>query len=281
MRGRSFALLQAMFFMLSVTFVNASMAFAASVKLLEIPSNEKVISRHGQYEQSEINTDEPLRLTVWNVHKFDKQITFKYVEDLANKSDIVLLQESMMSGQYDRYFNSYFNIGWTAVVSFIDEGFGTGVSTGSRMRPTLEGFIRSDAREPVLNTPKMIALTKYKLKNSEQELLVANIHGINFVSAEVYATQIAQLDKAINNHTGPLIVAGDFNTYSVDRAMVLRRLADRQKLDYVWIENRHINRLNLDHIYTRGLEAISAHEIRAIKSSDHLPLYAVFKFVGL
>ena len=44
-------------------------------------------------------------------------------------------------------------------------------------------LVSSDYREPFVNTSKMGLFTKYNISGSNQMLLVANIHALNFVSA--------------------------------------------------------------------------------------------------
>jgi endonuclease/exonuclease/phosphatase (EEP) superfamily protein YafD len=212
------------------------------------------------------------------VQKFESHETEKYVSQFAPQSDLILLQEAMMGPDYDAFYNGMSKDEWIHAISFFKESqTGTGVTTATSVQPDQVLPIRSVVTEPITHTPKMILLTKYKIDGADKELLVANIHGINFVSTRKYETQIAQLEEALKKHDGPIILAGDFNTYLLERTLIVGQMAKRLGLKYVDIDNRSITSVQLDHIFVRGLERLSAISMLQIKSSDHHPLYARLK----
>lgn len=243
-----------------------------------IPSDDKVPVRQGQSSLDAWDPNKVLRLTVWNVHKYDNRKTFGDVQNLTEQSDLMMLQETMMGGLFDRYYDNLAGLAWMAAISFFNsDNLGTGVTTGSRAQASYQGYVRSTAREPFIRTPKMIVVTKYPIQNHSQSLLVANIHGINFVSTNEYETQLGQLELAIKDHSGPMIVAGDFNTHLPGRALLLRSLAERLGLDHVQMENERYNRMILDHIFARGMQKLNSQVLFGVDSSDHYPLRAEFK----
>ena len=75
------------------------------------------------------------------------------------------------------------------------------------------------AREPWIRTPKAVGITEFALTDSQQTLAVVNIHGINFtLGVGDFARQLADIRSVIEAHEGPVIVAGDFNTWNRRRA---------------------------------------------------------------
>lgn len=266
---------------LQVLFVSGVMTVSAKAQAqFKVPPEEQVPVRIGRSDVPEFPSGHVLRLTVWNVQKYNDERALDEVRKLSQDSDLMLLQESMMRGFYDEYFGQFHGLAWMAAISFLNKAnLGTGVSTGSRVQSSYESYVRSSAREPIVNTPKMIVLTKYPLALraphlTRQELLVANIHGINFVGQSEFESQIEQLEMAVSEHRGPMIVAGDFNTHWPTRAVRLKAFAEKLNLDYVAMENQRYNRLILDHIFSRGLRQVEAKVLFDVDSSDHYPLYA-------
>ena len=238
----------------------------------EIPREDQILVHYGNASEPEIRADHDLKLTIWNVQKFTHGEAYRDLFHLAVTSDLVLLQESMMGDTYKRYFEGFSGLAWTNAISFFDGSSGTGVSTASRIAPTFESYVQSEAREPIMSTPKMIVITKYKITGIDDELMVVNIHGINFVPTWIYASQIAQLEKAAINHKGPLIVAGDFNTHLPDRYLVLKQMVDDLGLNYIPMENQRDSLFIFDHAFVRGLKFASARVRYDVVSSDHYPL---------
>src|SRR5690606_1151818 len=99
--------------------------------------------------------------------------------------------------------------------------------------------VRSLEKEPILRTSKMILLTEYKIKDSAETLMVANIHGLNFVPNWKFQVQLAQLEMELKKHRGPIILGGDFNTHNIPKLMLMADFAVRLRLDYVampWVD---------------------------------------------
>jgi endonuclease/exonuclease/phosphatase (EEP) superfamily protein YafD len=79
-------------------------------------------------------------------------------------------------------------------------------------------------------------------------------------------------------HAGPIILAGDFNTWSDARMNVVEQLAAGQGLQSVTFQHKqpawHFGH-QVDHIYYRGLTPLHSHVTR-VESSDHYPLTVIF-----
>lgn len=269
-----------LFMMASGAPIFRAQAESAPAPAVTVPEDAAdILVRYGRAEHTQLSQDKDVNVVVWNVHKFSSQKIFSHVENLAQKSDFVLLQESMMRGSYDQYFSRFLEMLWVGAISFIDsKNNGTGVATAGRIRPSQVRFVQSDAREPILNTPKMLILSHYPIGQTGQELLVANIHCVNFVRTQDYVSQLEQLVQAVSAHQGPLIVGGDFNTYTIWRSTALREAADRLGLNYVLMENNRYGRLNLDHLFVRDMNVVRAQKLFEVEGSDHAPLAATLQF---
>ena len=91
---------------------------------------------------------------------------------------------------------------------------------------------------------------------------------------EDFRRQFADLADLMGQHQGPIILAGDLNTWSDSRQAVVDELMSWHGLEPVSFEpdlrTRVFGRV-LDHIYIRGLRALSA-EVIPVGTSDHNPL---------
>ncbi len=112
------------------------------------------------------------------------------------------------------------------------------------------------------------------------KLLVANIHAINFVTAKVFKEEIERIETQISNFKGPVIVAGDFNTWSEKKIKILEEFAKRLSLvEVIFQDDKHIKKVfnkRLDYIFYKGLHVEVSKAIKNTKLSDHNPLIVKF-----
>jgi endonuclease/exonuclease/phosphatase (EEP) superfamily protein YafD len=134
--------------------------------------------------------------------------------------------------------------------------------------------------EPVILTPKAITFAKYPIAQRRDELLVISVHAINFETTGAFRRQMDQIEEEIRKHEGPILLAGDFNTWNGARTMYLSRLAQRHRLvdsDYINGKSRlSFNGWFLDHLFTRGAEVKKADVIANSVGSDHRPFLVEF-----
>ena len=101
-------------------------------------------------------------------------------------------------------------------------------------------------------------------------------------------SQLDELTSIMANHVGPIILAGDFNTWSRKRLDLVQKLANELKLkevtnfpsdrttadmasqEFNWLLGVDED-LPLDRVYYRGFKAHSP-RVLPYKSSDHRPL---------
>jgi endonuclease/exonuclease/phosphatase (EEP) superfamily protein YafD len=210
-------------------------------------------------------------VAVWNVHKF---MNPKSVADLAailNQSDLVLVQESVVNKIFSGAMSHVsHNMQWAFGTTFQTREGLTGVVTGCRALANRNDVVRSLVREPFLRTPKAMIFSQFRMEGADEDLLVINVHAINFVNLRKFGRQIRQISDRVARHNGPVVVAGDFNTWSRGRLKVLE-----EALNPLGVELAHSaggRYLTLDHILTRGLRLVSVLDTTGVRSSDHAPL---------
>lgn len=182
------------------------------------------------------------------------------------------------------------NLGWYFTPNLIHhrQGNASGVLTAS-ISHTISNFALSSRHcEPFLKTPKVALVTEYPIAGQTQTLLAINVHGINFVRSYQFQDQLHQIESAIAHHRGPLILAGDFNTWRPKRMQMLHDSVDRLNLKPVHFDTDCQNQLKrfllsdpLDHVFYRGLKLQSeaTKVLGELKSSDHKPMVVTFSIL--
>ncbi len=218
-----------------------------------------------------------LTLITWNAHKYADSKYFWDLNKLAETSDILMVQEAMHSTGWQLAFANAFQFSFSFYKSFCtSENLATGVQTAARYLLTQNENITSMDTEPVTFTPKVTGLSRIEIPGHGSVLLV-NTHALNFNSGILFERQIDQVVARIAAETGPIIWAGDFNSWTPMRKSYLNAKTKALGMTHVAPKNDNRN-LILDHIYVRGFTVESA-EVLTESSSDHLPLKAVLKFI--
>lgn len=211
---------------------------------------------------------EPLMLLVWNVQKFADPSALAWLEERS--AQIIMTQESIASVQRDFAENlnatDTFSPGYR---TFDNETSGVGIVT------TLETLMSCawQHEEPWLLTPKATLVSA--LRTANQILLAVNLHAINFsLGTQELQEQLDAISNVIDQYTGPIVVAGDFNTWSKARTEILQRFIQRHELIATDFDPDYRVRpfsYPLDHILTKNLEVLTAQSEHS-ELSDHTPL---------
>ncbi|MFP5440537.1 MAG: endonuclease/exonuclease/phosphatase family protein [Gammaproteobacteria bacterium] len=216
-----------------------------------------------------------IRLLVWNVHKGSDDEWIGDFRTMAADSDLVLLQEAHL---HEEFTSGLVGLPrWDLVQAWRWRRAPTGVLTASDAAPLSVRAL--EAREPLLRTDKSALVTEYRLAGSEQSLLVANVHAINFtVDTRAFRAQLAAVAELIAAHNGPAILSGDLNTWRDARRQIVQEFVAQLQLQEVAFDGprKQFGRFPLDHVYYRGLELLSS-EVPAVGSSDHNPLLVTFR----
>jgi len=221
----------------------------------------------------------PERISVlnWNMYKQSRDNWAVDFQRLSHDQDILILQEAYMDDGLTSALSGSPYI-WAMTTAFVHQDNANGVLTASRKQSNT--YCALYAKEPFIQIPKSILVSTYPLTDTNQTLLVVNVHGINFtLGLKSYRQQFDALGKVIQHHRGPIILAGDFNSWRKDRQAILDKLGQELSLQRVGYEShRRITVFGnpIDHIYFRGLEVIDASS-PSVTSSDHNPLLVAFK----
>jgi len=218
-----------------------------------------------------------IRVVTWNLHKQADPGWQRELRDLATDSDIVLLQEVILDPPLRATVEDA-GLRWVMASSFLRADVDIGVLTGSRRLPLASCTQR--VVEPLIRIPKSAVITWFRLAGSSQTLAVVNVHAINFaVMLSGYRAQLMALAAALEDHPGPVIFAGDLNTWTDARSEVMREIAARLDLTEVTFRTDRRSMFfghQLDHIFVRGLDEVDAEAI-PVHSSDHNPVRATFR----
>ena len=211
-------------------------------------------------------------LTSWNIYKQQKPGWSEDLRSVTETADLVLLQEASLSPGFKSWLDNQ-PMHWTLNPAFHQQQGPAGVMTVSRLRAEKE--CAQHMLEPWLGLPKGALISYYSISGHHESVLVVNLHGVNFTLDEsVLNKQLQQLGKYISEHQGPMVLAGDFNTWSEVRQQALQEFADKVGLRPIVFTDQqpaqHFGR-TLDHIYVRGLKDLSS-SVRVVQSSDHYPL---------
>lgn len=237
------------------------------------------------FENSQVETDnalselDPNRISLlnWNIYKGKRDDWATDFERYSQMHDILTIQEAHLDEELE-YLLEAEHQNWALNVAFDYQDKATGVMTASAIKPV--ALCGQRATEPWIRTPKTSLIGYYPLAGVDEDLLVANVHGINFtLGAKAYKRQIENLYETIKHHDGPLILAGDFNTWSEKRLRIVEGLVQRlglASLDYTNHNRTSVFGNAIDHVFYRGLEAVE-HDTWQVTSSDHNPTRVRFR----
>lgn len=230
-------------------------------------------NRHLQ--QQELDSSD-IRMVNWNIQKGGDPDWTDDLSTFTKEPDLMIFQEAALdmdaweivaAGHYRSFAPGYRTRGKAGSV--------TGVMTLSAAEPMTSCSLVSI--EPWLRSPKATMITEYGLTDTDQSLLVVNIHAINFtIGNKDFREQVRRALSVIGGHPGPVLLSGDFNTWHWRQWKILREMANNHGLTTLNYDEDHRKRVfgqPLDHIYVRGLHVIDATSIR-LDSSDHNPMSA-------
>jgi len=214
---------------------------------------------------------ENIDLFVWNIHKNQHADALNDLAEMAADMDLVLLQEATLTDSpRDRLRRAPY---WSFAPGFRTADSLTGVMTMSSIQPLTHCFMQ--VQEPWLRTPKAISITEFALAGSSETLAVVNIHGVNFtIGVSDFTQQLEDIRVVIENHDGPVIVAGDFNSWNNGRVERVEHLSAQLGMtELTFAVDHRVTPFShtIDRILVRGLRVIDA-TTEVVESSDHNPL---------
>lgn len=244
-----------------------------------IPAKENVLMKIGEavsppYAPSEFS------IFVWNVYKGQKAHIFsRDFSKLGYGKDFILLQEALVGEDkmptiWKRDFAAY---EWHLAQSFQykKDQSSTGVAIGSPYAPKAVDFIRAKTKELFWLTPKLTIFNEYDFNGTK--VLFVCTHVLNFVTLSAFTSSLYEIAEKISHFDGPVVLAGDFNTWNLKRFMVMKSIFRDLKLEHLDLEDDG-RFLKLDHVFVRGFEVLDARVHHTVVSSDHFPLEIKLKW---
>jgi endonuclease/exonuclease/phosphatase (EEP) superfamily protein YafD len=236
-------------------------------------------------------------LLCWNVQKGKDDNLHARLQALADElePDLIFLQEADAETVQVRGYGGVFGPAWSYPWP---GGRSIGVAILSPVQPLGCEKLATKDREFAVTAPKASLAATWELPGGDR-LLVVNTHALVFERGEKltgYRRQLADLEVVLAGHNGPLVWAGDLNTWNRSRLELVRALADR--LGLVEIEtftgdvprttghfgSEGSNRrwgvdpdLALDRIFVRGL-TVRGSRVLNETASDHVPLLADLEY---
>jgi endonuclease/exonuclease/phosphatase (EEP) superfamily protein YafD len=217
----------------------------------------------------------------WNVYKNNRKHprfqSFLHKEVERSAIDIILFQEASFRDNH-HFELSHFSYDAAANLEFRGEFYG--VLTASKMESNYAKAYLSEGRESVLGPHKSLLLSNYLFEDGSS-LLILNVHAINFRENQRYSKELERFLNLLKTHKGPMILAGDFNSWNQKRMDKLQKIAQKLSLTAVSFEKtgkvKSFMGKDLDFVFYRELELLEAEVIDEHKLSDHNPLFVRFK----
>ncbi|MBE9560794.1 MAG: endonuclease/exonuclease/phosphatase family protein [Proteobacteria bacterium] len=228
-------------------------------------------------QNSQVLDPDNIAFLNWNIYKGNGENWQKDLSAFAKSHHVMTIQEALLDEELDVLLEQH-GFGWTLNTAFYLNGEAAGVMNVASTSSVHSCGFKVD--EPLIRIPKAALVSYYLMDGSDEKLLVANIHGINFTfGVSSYREQLDKLYDAIKHHDGPMIVAGDFNTWSDGRMDVLDQLVKRlelSRLEYSVNNKTHVFGNAIDHVFYRKLELVS-NKVFQVASSDHNPISVNFR----
>lgn len=213
----------------------------------------------------------------WNTHKGSHADWNDELRAFGRKADFILLQEAALDGGLREQLG-LLGKEWLLAVAFVYDEQEVGILSAGSASP--QAYCAMREYESVVKIPKMILASTYPVNGSKDELLVINLHMVNFtIGSDVVRRQVEVAREKIISHRGPVILAGDFNTWNGERESVVQeemRALGMQPVSFSPDNRVEFFGRTVDNIYYRGLEATEARSYE-VKSSDHNPLEVHFR----
>ncbi|MFM5463399.1 endonuclease/exonuclease/phosphatase family protein [Aeromonas simiae] len=216
-------------------------------------------------------------LTVWNLFKGQRKDWLEGMERFVKERDLVLLQETRTSPELLQWLRQD-HYEWQQLQAFTQGSSSFGVMTASKTPQAFVCGVRSP--EPFIRIPKSGLVSLYPLQGDPDGVMVINLHAVNFeLGMAGFREQLRELTALVHQHQGPVILAGDFNTWSDKRQRWIDDLVSDLSLSEA-IPAPDLRRTAfgrpLDHLYYRNLDLV---EVSAPQTtaSDHNPILARFR----
>jgi len=217
----------------------------------------------------------------WNVYKKNTKLPgFQpFLQKLIQeqKIDFLLFQEANFKDD-EKFILSDFAFDAAANLEFRGEFYG--VLSASRVESKEAQAYLSEGRESLVGPYKSLLSSSYPFDDGSK-LLILNVHAINFRENKRYYKELERFLELMKSHDGPMIIAGDFNSWNKNRLSKLHKIREELGLNVVPFEQidevKSFMGNHLDFIFYRGMELLEFTVKQDHGLSDHNPLFARFR----
>ena len=256
--------------------------------LLTVSCQARDVIKISEFPGQDRAVPERIVIVNWNAQKGQNP---RFRSDLARvvieqRPDFVFVQEARVDLLDTKRIGGHFASSWSYPWP---NGETFGLSTLSYVAPTRIQPVPSKFKEFFITAPKLSLVTEYPLVNG-QRLLAINVHLLAFErwGTSGIGSQLKDLEAIMKEHVGPIVLVGDFNTWSLKRLDLVQKIAEALNLTEVTgfppgrrTGDKQASFLNwllgidqglpLDRVYYRGFTHHSA-KVLPYESSDHRAL---------
>lgn len=245
---------------------------------------------------------EHIRVLQWNVHMFQNFKSLRgIILDRIKASDLLLVQEArhtdsswrdradhfLSLGAWHLAFAPYamdngkldsLSLFWPFPEK-LEGGFiqldshGDGIGTFSTVFPQSLQVKMSNNGDNIFLTYMPVLATLYRLEGRSEPLMVVHIHNLSSTGHGRQRELLDQAEALMAAHHGPLIFAGDFNSWTDNKLRNIERLANRQGLTKIQFDSPYqtiFGPRQLDHAFVRHMKLKSVEVLTETRSySDH------------
>jgi endonuclease/exonuclease/phosphatase (EEP) superfamily protein YafD len=269
------------------TFLSLFCAIGLAACASPIKSSQPISSTFGAAARTSLSRC--VRFLDWNVYKGTRTGFGSEFARLTRNADVIVLQEMLTHGAEHGPQATVTAISGHCYVMAHAIRYRNGLAgcaTGATANPVRSKVLLTSDSEPIVGTPKSSVLTVYRIAGNDDELLVANTHGMNLAGKftfdlEPFRRQLATVGEEIARHRGPVVWAGDFNTHDREKTDLLLAETVRLGLAHVEVaESHHLMKspdgFVLDHVFARGLRHVRARAMPG-NGSDHTAIELTFR----
>jgi endonuclease/exonuclease/phosphatase (EEP) superfamily protein YafD len=219
-------------------------------------------------------------VAIWNIWKGSGGDLFlREYNNLAKGRHLMLLQEVLLTLKaLGNFAPKGFSASHGATYRRRD-GLRDGVMTVSAAAP-IETATRvlCHSPEPLLRTTKATLISRFQIKGHEKSLCVVNTHATLVRRPATAVREIEKVLKKIRDHEGPILYAGDFNTFSKTYIREVDRIMSTIGLERVVLDaDPRSATTALDQLYVREINVLSAKVETGYLHSDHFPITATLE----
>jgi len=221
-------------------------------------------------------------LLSWNIYKVDhkdRDHFENYIQKInhALDVDIYCLQESKYKDQISFPINGFYSY-FAANIQLKKHAYGVTTATNSKSlyaKPMLTQY-----KESVINTHKVSLLTCHSF-NDNEELIVINLHAINFRSTKIYVREFKKIEALIGEYKDSrMVIAGDFNTWNRKRIKYIKYFCRKKGFKIAFLDNhQYVKKFAnnpLDFVLYKNLKVLQAKALYFADISDHNPIFVRF-----